>query len=130
MSWVTTTLVTLGRREEAEGAVPAVQPSDAPEEPTEMMGLTLSPVSDALRTELDLPAGATGLVVMDVDEASEAFEKGMRAGDLITEAGQQKLDTVSDLTDRIEEAREAGRKSLLLLVRRGGDPRFVALSLD
>jgi serine protease Do len=125
-----TLLVTLGRREEAEGAVPAVQPSDAPEEPTEMMGLTLSPVSDELRGELDLPAGATGLVVMDVDEASEAFEKGMRAGDLITEAGQQKVEAVSDLTDRIEEAREAGRKSLLLLVRRGGDPRFVALSLD
>jgi serine protease Do len=110
--------------------VPAVQPADTPEEPTEMMGLTLSPVSDELRAELDLPAGAIGLVVMDVDEASEAFEKGMRAGDLITEAGQQKVEAVSDLTDRIDEAREAGRKSLLLLVRRGGDPRFVALSLD
>ena len=34
-----------------------------------------------------------------------------------------------DRTD-IEEAREAGRKSLLLLVRRGGDPRFVALGLE
>lgn len=30
----------------------------------------------------------------------------------------------------MEEAREAGRKSLLLLVRRGGEPRFVALSLE
>ena len=125
-----TLLVTLGRREEAEGAVPAVQPSDAPQEPAEMMGLSLSPITEELRAELDLPAGATGLVVVDVDEASEAYEKGMRAGDLITEAGQQKVEAASDLTDRVEEAREAGRKSLLLLVRRGGDPRFVALSLD
>jgi serine protease Do len=30
----------------------------------------------------------------------------------------------------MEEAREAGRKSLLLLVRRNGEPRFVALSLE
>jgi serine protease Do len=123
-------LVTLGRREEAEGAVPAVQPADVPEEPTEMMGLSLSPVTEELRGELDLPAGSTGLVVVDVDEASEAYEKGLRAGDLITEAGQQKVEAVSDLTDRVEEAREAGRKSLLLLVRRAGDPRLVALSLD
>lgn len=124
-------LVTLGRREEAEGAVPAAQlPDAAPDAPAEMMGLSLSPMTEELRTELDLPAGAAGLVVVDVDEASEAYEKGMRAGDLITEAGQQKVEAVSDLTDRVEEAREAGRKSLLLLVRRGGDPRFVALSLD
>ena len=125
-----TLMVTLGRREEAESAVPAAQTAPAPDEPVEMMGLTLSPVTETLRGELDLPAGATGLVVVDVDEASEAFEKGLRAGDLITEAGQQKVEAVSDLTDRIDEAREAGRKSLLLLVRRAGDPRFVALSLD
>ena len=37
--------------------------------------------------------------------------------------------TVAELETRVEEAREAGRKSLLLLVRRAGDPRFVALSL-
>ena len=125
-----TLMVTLGRREEAESAVPAAQTAPTPDEPVEMMGLTLSPVTETLRGELELPAGATGLVVVDVDEASEAFEKGLRAGDLITEAGQQKVEAVSDLTDRVDEAREAGRKSLLLLVRRAGDPRFVALSLD
>ncbi len=63
------------------------------------------------------------------DFRSEAFDKGMRAGDLITEAGQQKLETLSDLEDRIAEAQEAGRRSLLLLVRRAGDPRFVAISV-
>ena len=51
-------------------------------------------------------------------------------GDLITEAGQEKVTSVKELEARVDEAREAGRKSLLLLVRRDGDPRFVALSLD
>ena len=49
---------------------------------------------------------------------------------IITEAGQQPVASVDDLEARIEDAREAGRKSILLLVRREGDPRFVALSLD
>ena len=30
---------------------------------------------------------------------------------------------------RVEDAQEAGRKSLLLLIRRSGEPRFVALSI-
>ncbi|WP_410468841.1 Do family serine endopeptidase [Aestuariicoccus sp. MJ-SS9] len=126
-----TLMVTLGRREEAETAVPAAQPVE-PEEPmqSELMGLTLSPLSDEIRGELGLPESAKGLAVMDVDETSEAFEKGLRAGDVITEAGQAKILSVSELEDKIEEAREAGRKSILLLVRRAGDPRFVALGLD
>ena len=37
---------------------------------------------------------------------------------------------MSAFEQRVEEAQEAGRKSLLLLVRRGADPRFVALGLE
>jgi serine protease Do len=126
-----TLLVTLGRREEAEAAVPAVQPA-APEEPKEvsLLGLTVSGLTDEIRGELGLEDGAEGLVITNVDELSKAFEKGVRAGDVITDASQQKVTSVADLETRITEARDAGRKSILLLIRRGGEPRFVALALD
>jgi serine protease Do len=126
-----TLLVTLGRREEAESAVPASQPVEEEEAPMskDLMGLTLSPLTTEIRQQLELPESAKGLAVMDVDETSEAFEKGLRTGDLITEAGQTQVLTLSDLEDRIAEAQEAGRKSILLLVRRAGDPRFVALTI-
>jgi len=125
-----TLLITLGRREDAESAVPAVAP--APEAPvtSEVLGMTLSSLTEEIRGELGLTAAVSGLVVTEVAEDSEAFEKNIRAGDIITEAGQSKIDGIADLEDRIEEAREAGRKSLLLLVRRAGEPRFVALSLE
>jgi serine protease Do len=124
--------VTLGRREEAERTYPASQemtPEDEPAE-SELMGLTLSPLTSDLRDELGLQSSAKGLAVTQVDETSEAFEKGLRAGDVITEAGQSEVLSISDLETKITEARDAGRKSILLLVRRGGDPRFVALSLN
>ncbi len=123
--------VTLGRREEAEAATTPVT-APAPDEPKELesLGLTLSPVDEELRGRLGLDAGAEGLVVTAVDVASEAYTKGVREGDLITEAGQQKVVRLQDLEERIAEASEAGRKSLLLLIRRGGDPRFVALSIE
>ncbi|ANT61422.1 serine protease [Salipiger sp. CCB-MM3] len=127
-----TLLVTLGRREETETAVPASQQQEGIEEPAtkDLMGLTLSPLTAELRSELGLQDSAKGLAVTDVDPAAEAYEKGLRAGDVITEAGQTEVLSLNDLEDRITEAKDAGRKSILLLVRRGGDPRFVALSLD
>ncbi|MEO1537769.1 MAG: Do family serine endopeptidase [Pseudomonadota bacterium] len=121
--------VTLGLRDEPQAPVPASINRDEPIT-SEMMGLTISNITDELREQLGLSDTEEGLVVADVDEASEAYEEGLRAGDLITEAGQEKVVTVADLEARIEDAKEAGRKSILLLVRRGGDPRFVALSLD
>lgn len=127
-----TVLVTLGRREEAERAVPAAMDGDkapAPRE-QELLGLTLTAPTDEMRQELGIPEGTDGLVVVNVDESTEAFEKGLRAGDLITEAGQQKVGSIADLEARIDEAKEAGRKSLLLLIRRAGEPRFVALNVE
>ena len=123
--------ITLGRREEAEAAAPATMPEGEVEPPVEkdILGLSLSEVTDELRGQLELADNVSGLVVRDVDETSEAYEKGLRAGDLLTEAGQQKITKITDLEARIVDAQEAGRKSILLLVRRAGEPRFVALTL-
>jgi serine protease Do len=128
----TTTLsVVLGRREEAEAdqPIPAAATPEKPKE-AEVLGLTLLALTDEMSATLQLPAGSEGLAVTKVDVASEAYTKGMREGDVITEAGQQKVARLEDLTARVAEAKEAGRKSLLLLVRREGDPRFVALSVE
>jgi len=122
--------VTLGRREEAEAtAVPVVLEKEEAKE-SKIMGMTVAPLNDELRQQLGLDDGLEGLVVKDVAEDSDAFEKGLRAGDLIVEAGQQKITSVDDLEARIAEAKDAGRKSFLMLIRREGDPRFVALSLE
>ena len=126
-----TLAVTLGRREDAEATetpAAAVKPEEPKE--AEILGLTLTPLTEEMKQTLGLPADAEGLLVGKVDVASEAYSKGLREGDLITEAGQQKVLRLKDLEDRITEAKDAGRKSILLLVRRAGDPRFVALATE
>lgn len=123
--------VTLGRREEAEGAVPAVAvPPEEEPETKEYFGLTLAPLSDELRGELGLADDLEGLAILEVAEGTEAFEKGLRAGDVITEAGQEPVQSLQDFDSRVTNAQDGGRKSLLLLVRRGDDPRFVALPIS
>ncbi|SDW28257.1 serine protease Do [Litoreibacter albidus] len=122
--------VTLGRREEAESSAVPVALDKADVDESVIMGMTVAVLNDELREQLGLDTALEGLVVKDVAEDSDAFEKGLRSGDLIVEAGQQKIASVDDLEARIEEAKDAGRKSFLMLIRREGDPRFVALSLE
>ncbi|MGZ9811750.1 Do family serine endopeptidase [Pseudoroseicyclus sp. H15] len=125
-----TLTVTLGRREENIDPVPAAQQGE-PEAPQsdEILGLELSEITPDLVEEYDL-GDLSGLLVTNVDPLSDAGEKGILPGDVITEAGQQTIASLDDFNTRIEDAREAGRRSLLLLIRRGGDPRFVALVID
>ena len=121
--------VTLARREEAE-AVPAsaeAEEDGASPSSLDILGMTVTPLTDELREELGTEEG---IAVAAVAEDSGAYEKGLRQGDVITEAGQQKIETLDDLETRVEEAREAGRRSILLLIRREGEPRFVAVSLE
>ena len=126
-----TLLVTLGRREEAEATETAAAGEDpVTPESKDVLGMTLGVLGADQLSDLNLPQGTEGLVVTGLDEAGEAYDKGVRAGDVITEAGQQKVASIADLEARISEAKDAGRKSLLLLIRRGADPRFVALSVE
>jgi serine protease Do len=125
---VVTLSVKLGRREEAEGQL--TSPAAAPEPAVgEMLGLTLSEVTAELALKYEL-GDAKGLLITAVDPLSDAGAKGVMPGDLITEAGQQPVATVAEFRARVEEAKAAGRKSILLLIRRSGDPRFVALSIE
>lgn len=124
--------VTLGRRElaDADGTGATAPGGQGGTASGQVLGMSLQPLTPELSARLQLPEGARGLVVQDVDAASDASAKGLRAGDLIVEAGQQPVATVADLNARITEAKEAGRKSVLILLRRDGEPRFLALSLD
>ena len=123
-------VVTLGRRETAEAAAfPDEAPDTGEPDTLNMLGLTLSELSPEMAEDMGVLIG-TGLAITAVEPGSEAEEKGLLVGDFVTEAGQQKITGISDFEARVEEAQEAGRKSLLLLVRRDGSPRFVALGLE
>ena len=53
----------------------------------------------------------------------------MRPGTLIVEVNQEKVTSPAEVAAKINEAKDAGRRSVLLLVDQGGDLRFVALRI-
>jgi len=125
-----TLLVDVGRLEEASVQLASVETTVPDAEPREMetIGLQISILNDELRSEYGIAETADGVVITNVDEDSEAFDKGLRAGDVIAEVAQEAVVNPSEVLDRLKAAKDAGRTSILMLVRRAGQPRFVAVN--
>ena len=123
--------VVVGRLEENDPASASAENATS-EYPIEALGLVVARPNDELRKEYELDEDALergGLVIVGVAPGSDAEEKGLEAGDLIIEADQAAVGGPKDLEERIAAVREAGRRSVLLLVNRGGEDRFVAVLL-
>ncbi len=129
----TTLKVEIGLLEDATlAAAPGGTSPDAapPVREEDVLGMTIAIVNDELRARFGLDSEVTGLIVTGLDASTDAYSKGMREGDVIAEVGQEPVGTPKEMRDRIEAAEQAGRNSILLLVRRDGQPRFVALNLS
>jgi serine protease Do len=93
------------------------------------LGLTLAPIDSGTRARYGLPKDARGVLVASVDERADAAEKGLQPGDVITRVNQEVVSGPSDVVSAVEKAKAAHRKSILLLVEREGNQRFVAVDL-
>ncbi|PIW26798.1 MAG: serine protease [Rhodospirillales bacterium CG15_BIG_FIL_POST_REV_8_21_14_020_66_15] len=93
------------------------------------LGLTVSAITAEAAQKFKFDADAKGVLVTDVLGSGPAAEKGVRPGDLIVEVGQEEVASPDDVARKVKEARDAGRKSVLLLVQGQNGLRFVAIRL-
>jgi serine protease Do len=134
--------VTIGRLVEDKPAAPKAGVRTAPKSrskgkdkqkdgqlvpPLRWLGLALSPLTDELRTTHRLGSDVKGVLVIEVDPASPAAGRGVRAGDVIVEVANQPVGTVEDVGKAVESVRTAGRNVLLRLEDATGELRFVAV---
>ncbi|MDX2225277.1 MAG: Do family serine endopeptidase [Rhodospirillaceae bacterium] len=119
---------------ELEDEPPAVVASISPLPRREMertelnsLGLTVIDLTDRVRERFDIPEGINGIVVVDVDDDSDAAEKGLRRGDVIDEIQQMQVATAADAEAAL--AAVAARKVVLLRVQSGENIRFVGVKV-
>ena len=91
------------------------------------VGFSVQSMDPDTARQLGMPEDTKGVVVVAVKPGSPAAEKGLRRGDVLTKAGGKTLSSPVDLTERLDQARKDGRKSVLALVKRGDGQRFVAI---
>lgn len=122
----------IGELEEAEKkallASGGPQPQPAKPDRVESLGLELSAISDDMRGKYSLGDDTKGVVVTDVDPNGPAA-RDLRPGDVIVEVQQTPVMSPSSVQKGIATAKDAGKKSVLLTVNRGGEMRFVALRI-
>jgi len=122
--------VTVGELKEEQMAAAAEERRDgSPEQSVEDIGLTLAELTPELTQRFELAEDAKGVVVTKVDPDSAAAEKGLRIGDLVVEVGQEEVTSPAQVAAKVKKAKDAKRKTVLLLVEGQGGLRFVALRL-
>ena len=96
--------------------------SDPDPKGTEMdqLGLTVAPASGPNKD---------GVVITNVDTASDAAQKGIKSGDVILEVGGLSVRNPEDLASGVKEATKLGRKAVLIRLKSGEQTRFVAVQL-
>jgi serine protease Do len=93
------------------------------------LGLTLAPLNERARQYLGLSDDAQGVVIVDVRGNSPAEREGLRAGDLITMVGQNTVVAPSDVVNAVKQANSDNHDSVMLLIKRGDNTRFVTVDL-
>jgi serine protease Do len=88
-----------------------------------LSGVSVEDVDSESAQDLKLPANTKGVVVTDVDPASQAADAGLRQGDVIQEVNHKPVKNTSDFEQALRGSKEAN----LLLVNRHGSTMFLAV---
>ncbi len=92
------------------------------------LGVQLQALTPDVRQRYGIEA-ADGVLVMNVQQDSPAARAGIRPGQVITMVGQKPVTSPGDVAEAVEQAAEAGRPSVLLMLEQRGARRFVAVDL-
>ena len=128
--------VTLGRLEDGEKLASAEDNGGeggeaAPVKSAKVLGMTVAELDDDQRARFEIAQGVSGVVITEVDANSQAEERGVVAGDVITEIAQESVIGPDDVLKRIEALKSQGRKNaLLMLASKTGELRFITIRID
>ena len=107
--------------------------ADTPTKPqvqkSEALGMTLVPIDDAARRTYSIEPTVRGLLIDGVKTNSDAGEKGLRKGDVLTSVNGDPVTSAAQVTSAVEAAKKLQRPSVNLRIIRAGRPTIVPLKI-
>jgi len=122
-----TLTVTLGERNDE--TVASVRPEQA-ESMEEKLGFTVTDLDANIRRQLELDSSEDGVVVSRIKDSSNAYERGLRRGDVITTVKNKKVESATEFYDELEKLEEKGDEVVLLKIIRNNGNQFIAFELN
>jgi Do/DeqQ family serine protease len=89
-----------------------------------LSGVSVDSLTPETARRLNLPPGARGVVVTDVDADSGAADAGLQRGDVIEEVNRQPVASPGEFEAALKKA---GKQSVLLRMRRGERASFIVV---
>lgn len=121
-----TLTVELGERpEELETSTPAKPSRDLDEQ----LGFNVTNLTNQIRQQLNLANDIKGVVVSQIQQSSNAYERGLRKGDVITAVKRRKVENTSQFYKEIKNRIDEGDKAVLLTIERNNQKLFIAFEL-
>jgi len=97
----------------------------------ETLGLSVVDLTPAIARQIGVSSTQKGVVVSTVNPNSDAAQKGIRRGFLITSVNRQPVNNPADLDKAISDANRSDREAVLLQVKRGArDAQFIPVRLN
>jgi len=94
------------------------------------IGFTVTDLNADIRRQLEVESSVDGVVVNRIDQGSEAYDRGLRRGDIITQVDRENVDSPNEFYDEIEKVMDAEQEVVLLTVIRSGVRQFIAFELN
>ncbi|MCR9131487.1 MAG: Do family serine endopeptidase [bacterium] len=95
----------------------------------ERLGFNVSELTNDLKRQLNLGNDTEGVVVNSIEESSNAFERGLRRGDIITAVKRNRVESPSEFFNEIQRSVDDGDKAILLTIERNNVKQFIAFEL-
>ena len=95
-----------------------------------VLGMILSPLDAATRSRLSLDETVKGVAIDSVRSSSDASEKGLKRGDVITSINTRPVTTTAEISAAVEAAKKSGRTNLTVGVFSGGRPSYRTLKVE
>ena len=96
----------------------------------EYAGMSFTDLTNEIRKRFDLSDESIGVVVVGVNDNSPAAERGIKPGDIIQKVDQVDVNTSNEIFKVIDEAKNKKKSSILFLIKRGLNVRFIALPIN
>ncbi len=95
----------------------------------DVLGMKLAKLDRSARTFYDIDQDIDGVIITDVEPDSWATRKGLAPGDVILKVGFDEVLSPRDVVAAIDAAEKNKKRTVLFLVSRETQERFVALPL-
>lgn len=92
--------------------------------------MSLAKITPEVRKDLGLRDDAKGAAVLGLDENGPAAKRGIQPGDLVVAIGRDAVTAPEQVAEKVDAARKAGRKSVLLRIERDGANQFFAVPIE